>query len=120
MFSDPLSITYNGSPVSLPRVGVDNDRSKYESSDRQFSVEIEKSRRADGTITREVKLTRVSPDSTPADAFDPYRRIPNGVSLVFTTDEFNSFSSTDLPLLRTALLALVDTTFQGRILGDEK
>lgn len=120
MFSDPMTITYNGSSVNLARTGLDINTSVYTSSDRQFEVRISKSQNVDGTVTREVKLTRVTPDPTPSNAFDSYRRIPNAVSVVFTTDEFNSFSSTDLPLLRTALLALVDTTFQGRVLGDEK
>lgn len=69
---------------------------------------------------RIVTLSRKLPDPTPSDVFDDYRVIRNSVSLSFGFDPTRAETSVDIPLLRTALLAYVDSTLQSRIIAGEK
>ena len=122
MFTDPQSVTYNGSGLTLPRQSASDESSKYGTADGQFELSIERSVRYNAygqrILRREVRLSRNVPDPTVPD----YNQVlfpTNSVSLVYECDEFHTETSTDIPRLRTALLALVDTTFQSRILGNE-
>lgn len=121
MLSDPLSITYDGVARTLARVSVTSERTVYKSADGQFEISISKmpSRSADTTRVI-IAFTRVTPDSTPADRFDPYRDIVNSVELGFEVDVTRHEATTVIPLLRSALLAFVDTTLQGRLIAGEK
>jgi len=74
----------------------------------------------DGGIGRAITLSRVLPDPTSSNVFDDYRTIRNSVTLSFGFDPTRAEASVDIPLLRTALLAYVDTTLQGRIIAGEK
>jgi hypothetical protein len=75
----------------------------------------------DGSIVREISLSRMLPDPTPADVFNDYREIKNSVKLSFSFDSSTrAEASVDIPLLRTALLAHVDSTLQGRIIAGEQ
>jgi len=60
------------------------------------------------------------PDLTPSNAFDDYRFISNTFKVCYLFDTSRANMSVDIPLLRTALLSLLDSTFQGRILSGEK
>jgi hypothetical protein len=40
-------------------------------------------------------------------------------TLAFTTNTFGAGTSVDIPLIRSALLALVDSTLQGRLIAGE-
>lgn len=123
MFSDPLSVTYNSVAKSLPRQGVSANGSVYGTSDGEFNLRVDLIRRVSDfgldVVRREVKLTRNIPDTTDP-AFTQLRFPLNSFGLVYETDVIQTQASTDIPLLRTALLALVDSTFQGRILGGEQ
>jgi len=119
MFTDPLSVTYNGSAKSLTRVSVSGGNTLYRTSDGEFEVSISHSPTADGLIRHEITLTRIAPDPTPADVFDNYSRLPNRFEMAFATNSYRAGSATDLPLLRTALQALVDSSFQTRLVGGE-
>jgi len=121
--SNPLSVTYNSVSKSLARQSSSDTASRYGTSDGEFTFTVDTyvriSDKGQRIIVREVKLSRNVVDSTDA-AFTQLRYPVNSVGLIFETDELRTESSVDVPLLRTALLALVDSTFQGRILGDEK
>jgi hypothetical protein len=120
MLTDPASVTYNGSAKSLVRISQDIDSTIYATSDGEFWMQIRNSLTRDGLTRREVLLERRAPDPTP----DPFSGGPASVSnrfgLIFETNLNRFESSTDIPLLRTALLAYVDSTLQGRILAGEK
>jgi hypothetical protein len=121
MFTDPLSVTFNGSATSLARVSADEVGTTYATPDRSLVLEIfEVSVRGSGQRRIECKLSYAHPDPTP----DPFSGGPasqiNSVGLVFEVNPNGFYSGTDVPLLRTAILALVDSTFQGRVLGGEK
>lgn len=120
MLTDPMSVTYNGSAKTLNRVSVTGDSSIYATSDREFLMTIRFSTTADGLVRREILFGRNAPDPTP----DPFSggpaSVPNRVGLVFETNPNRFESSTDIPLLRSAIQAFVDTTLQGRIIGGEK
>lgn len=120
MFTDPFSVTYNGTAYSLPRTGLTKQQSFYRTADGTLAITVRNSNGRDGSRLAVIELARRVPDPTPTDAFDPYREIVNGCSIGFRTDVSLASASSDIPLLRTALLALVDSTFQSRLIGGEK
>lgn len=120
MLSDPQSITYNGSSKSLPRTAVTPKGSVYTSSDGSYRVEIERTIVGAGdTYGVNVKLTRRSDNPDAEQAFEGDRNVENSVELGFVVDMTRFEASTVIPLLRTALLAYVDSTLQGRLLAGE-
>jgi hypothetical protein len=120
VFTDPFSVTYNGTAYSLPRTGMTGLESFYRTADGTLALNVRNSTGRDGSRLAVIELQRRVPDPTPTDVFDPYRDIVNGFSIGLRTDVTLSSASTDIPLLRTALLALVDSTLQGRLIGGEK
>jgi len=121
LLSDPLSVTYDGDTISLVRINQAAGSSTYIAPDDYLRLDILQSESVVAGMTRcEVKLTKVIPDATPEDPFDEaWRPIPNSVGIVFEVNLNRFATSTDVPLLRTALLALVDSTLQGRLIGGE-
>lgn len=96
-------------------------RSFYRTADGLFEIIIsDKPKQRDGSLERAIVLSRVLPDPTPADAFDAYRVIRNSFGISYGFDLTRAETSVDIPLLRTALLALVDSTLQGRIIAGER
>jgi len=122
MLNDPLSVTYNGSAKSLPRVGLSAASSMYKTADGEFEITILSSpkKQKDGRLGRSIIFSRVLPDPTPGNSFDDYRVIRNSLGLTYGFDVTRAEASVDIPLLRAALLSLVDTTLQGRIINGEK
>jgi len=120
MFSDPLAVTYDGSAKSLPRVSASARGTAYRTADGEYEVRIsDSSTERDGNRVS-ITLTRRLPDPTPSNVFDDYRDVKNSVTLSFGFDTSRAETSVDIPLLRTALLALVDSTFQSRLISGEK
>lgn len=121
MFTDPFSVTYNGSAKSLPRVSVRGNASNYRTADSEFEVSISNSRnKRDGRAFVQFELIRTLPDPTPGDAFDAFRTIRNSFGVVYGFDpSTRAQASVDLPLLRTAVLAVVDSTLMSRLIGGE-
>lgn len=124
MLSDPLAVTYDGSSKSLPRatsfkpgVAKKLGSSSYASSDGEFSVRTERFLLADGSYRTEFTLFRTNPDPDPDPMVGVQRT--NGVGLVFITDALGLNTSVDIPLLRTALLAYVDSATQSRLIAGE-
>jgi len=121
LLTEPLSVTYDGSAKSLPRVSGGSNGTKYRTGDGEFEVSISDGpKRRDGSIERVVSLSRVLPDPTPADVFDNYRFIRNTFSVSYSFDSTRAETSVDIPKLRTALLAWLDSTTQSRIISGEK
>jgi hypothetical protein len=122
VLTDPLAVTYDGSAKSLPRVSLDARGSIYRTADGEFEVSISKYLPPRyGTGGAGIFLARRIPDPTPSNVFDDYRFIYNTVGITFGFDALTrAEASIDLPRLRTALLALVDTTLQGRLIAGEK
>jgi hypothetical protein len=119
MFTDPITVTYDGTAYSLPRTGISKHESFYRTADGTLGLGITSSYGRAGRRTAGIRLQRRLPDPTPADVFDNYRDIINAVSIGYQFDTTRAGLS-DIPLLRTALLALVDTTFQSRVISEEK
>jgi hypothetical protein len=121
MLSDPLAVTYNGSAKSLPRTSGSRLTSSFRTADGEFQVNTWGSRMTkDGRESVSIELVRRLPDPTPSDAFDAYRDIKNSFAVTYAFDRTRSEASVDLPRLRTALLALVDSTFEGRLISGER
>jgi hypothetical protein len=93
---------------------------RYITADGEFEVVISSSQDADGVEYREITLSRRLPDATPSNAFDAYREIRNVFGLSYSFDSTRAEASVDIPLLRTALLAFVDSTLQGRLIAGER
>jgi len=121
MLNDPLSVTYDGSAKSLPRISGGKRGSVYRTADGEFQVGIRNIATPwGGHLGRSIELIRRLPDPTPSDVFDNYREVRNGFAITYFFDSTRAESSVDIPRLRTALLGLVDTTLQGRIIAGEK
>lgn len=123
MFTDPFTVTYNGSGLSLPRTATEKDYTRYNTADREFEVVISNNLRKpkDGIATVSIKLIRRIPDPTPTNVFDDYREIRNSFGFQYSFDaQTRAEASVDVPRLRTALDSLVTSTFQGRLIGGEQ
>jgi len=122
VFTDPFSVTYDGSTKSLPRVSAGRKGSRYRTSDGEFEVKISNSiiQPRDGSSLVAVELSRRIPDPTPADVFNDYREIVNTFGVYYSFDPTRAETLVDVPRLRAALLALVDSTFQVRVIAGEK
>lgn len=124
MLSDPLNVTYNGSSKSLP---VSSGRwpsiprvlgkRYYSTSDGEFVVATRQLVHGNGDKVAEITLSRQFTETDSATVFEGSAR--NSVTLTFTTNSVGAGTSVDIPLLRTALLSLVDTTLQGRLINGE-
>jgi hypothetical protein len=121
VLTDPLAVTYDGSAKSLPRTSAGPNGTRYRTADGEFEINITNFPiMRDGRQGVSIELVRRLPDPTPSDAFDAYRVIRNGFSVAYAFDPSRAEASVDVPRLRTALLALVDTTFQGRLISGER
>jgi len=123
MFSDPFSVTYNGSSLSLPRTTVEKDYNRYNTADGEFEVLISNNLRKpqDGIATVSIRLIRRLPDPTPTDVFNDYRMIRNAFAFSYSFDALTrAETSVDVPRLRTALDALVTSGFQTRLISGER
>jgi hypothetical protein len=125
MFSDPLSVTYNSVAKSLARTtGTRSGVSKqlghnvYGTADGEFQVFVTQSSLANQGVRSEILLSRTSLDADGpfAGNFDLY---PNRVGLVYEVNSLRVATAVDVPLLRSALLSLVDSTFQSRLIAGE-
>jgi hypothetical protein len=125
MLTDPLSVTYNGNTKSLPAVTgstrFDLERllgtRKYMTADGEFLVATRQGVRRDGNYQGEIHLARTAADTDVNTAASGY--FSNSVGLVYGVNPLRVGTSVDIPLIRAALLSLVDTTLQGRIIGGE-
>jgi hypothetical protein len=124
VLTDPLAVTYDGTPYSLPRVEVRGGNTRYATADKAYEVTIRTSAygpAADGIARVDIMLTRLLPDPTPSNVFDAFRFIRNGFGLSYVFDSTTrAETSVDIPKLRTATLALVDSTLQSRLISGER
>lgn len=127
MFSDPLSVTYNGAVKTLARLGRVSRpgvaktlmTNVYGTADEEFSVYITESNMGGNVRRFEIILERTQLDSD-GPFVGNYIPLPNRFGFVYEVNSLKYNTATDVALLRTALSSLVDTTFQTRILGGEK
>jgi len=125
VLTDPLSVSYNGSSKSLPAITGSNPISvervlgarRYGTADGEFTVYTRQSSRKDGARQSEITLERRALETDVNTTMQGY--FSNSVGLVFTSNRFQVATSVDIPLIRAALLSLVDTTLQGRIINGE-
>lgn len=119
MLSDPISVTYDGVTSTLPRTGQNADATSYTSPADGLEVVISGHRPRNGDHVVEFTLTHVLPDPTPADVFDPYRRVGASCTLAY---RFDSSRPTEerLAKLRTAVLAFLTPAIEARLIGGEQ
>lgn len=125
MLTDPAALTYNSGAISLargagdfPGVGKRSSHSHYRTSSGEFELGVSHSFLGGGAIRSEVILSRNDTDA----GSNPFPGLPltfNRFGLIYDINVMHQETATDIPLLRTALLAFVDTTLQNRIIGGE-
>lgn len=122
MFSDPLSVTYNGSGISLSRVSASRGAARYKTADGEFEMRISDTPWQRGGLPGvAIELARVIPDPTPTNHFDDYRMITNAFAFSIRFDPTTrAEASVDLPRLRTALDSFVTSTVLNRLVQGEK
>lgn len=122
MLTDPLVVTYNSVAKTLPRVSLGKSGASYKTADGEFEIYISKTPPQTATWEDRVyfEMARILPDPTPSDVFDAFRRVRNTFGITYCTDTSRGSTSVDVPLLRSAVLAFVDTTLQGRLIGGER
>lgn len=118
MLSEPLSITYDGVAKSLARTQFASDKtpSAFVASNNEFRMIMSEIQQGDSNRV-EVILERAVVDTDPDNG---YQYLPNRFGVVYEFNRSQYNTATDIPLLRSALLAFLDTTVQGRILAGEK
>ena len=125
MLTDPTSLTYNGSSVTLPRATAPKSgvakkvaETVYASNSGEFVMRITRFAMGDGTERSEVLLTRVAPDAD-GPFTGSYRSLPNSFGVVYEVNSLRYNTTTDIALLRSTLLAFLDTTVQSRVIAGE-
>jgi hypothetical protein len=125
VLTDPLAITYSGSNKSLARVagfkpGLARTiaTQRYATPDGEFEAFVSQSTMGGGIVRSELMLGRTAPDpdSPFVGRWDPWS---NRIGVCYEANSLRFNTAVDVPLLRTALLTLVDTTLQSRLIGGE-
>jgi len=125
VFTDPLAITYSGSSKSLARVaGFKPGLAKtitaqrYATPDSEFEAFVSQATMGGGLVRSELMLGRTAPD--PDGPFvGRWDSWSNRIGISFEVNSPRYNTAVDVPLLRTALLTLVDATFQSRLIAGE-
>jgi len=125
MFSDPLVVTYNSVAKNLPRaitsrsgVSKQTGASSYVTADGEFQVFTTQSLLGTQGTRSEITLGRITPDPD-GPLTGSYDLYPNRFGLIYETNSLRYATAVDVPLLRTALLSLVDASFQTRLIAGE-
>jgi hypothetical protein len=122
VFSDPISVTYDGNVLSLPRTASGKNHSRYNTADRLYEIFISHGTPAqDGLVRVSIQMTRRLPDPTPSNVFDDYRDVRNIFGFSYGYDsQTRAETSVDVPRLRTALSSFVDSSLQARLISGER
>jgi len=120
VLTDPVSVTYDGSAKTLPRVSAARRGTVYRTADNEFVMTITDLSARDGRYGTEVKLSRNLPDPTSGNVFDDYRKITNSFGFIIAFDPTRAEASDNLPKLRTALDSFVNSTMLNRLISGEK
>lgn len=121
MLSDPLSVTYDTVGYTLPRAFLLSDErisTSFVHVSNGLSVVTERSSSPFYYNKRVIMMVRKDYGDTDATNGISLRRWGNGVGLVFDTD-VSGYESADIAKLRTAMLALFDTTVASRVVAGE-
>jgi hypothetical protein len=124
MLSDPQTVTIDGSARALPRVSVGgnsstprtNARTSYRTADGTYSVATQQLEYRDGSRRAEITLRKLISDSDNSDLFVGQYLV--GVGLTFDLGP-RGLGASEVANIRTALLAYVDSTLQGRLFNGE-
>ena len=123
MFSDPLSVTYNSVSKSLVRLSSlarKNSKggygTRYATADGELTLVVAHTVNEYDNRCVEVRLTRTALSSAPITGQPGM--VSNSFGITIEFDEFNQNAS-DVALLRTAVLALVDSTFTSKLTAGE-
>lgn len=114
-FADPLSITVAGSAKSMPRVQNQGLRSVYKTNDTKFTLTI--SHQESGTRVR--SLVRVDQHDIVPDPLTSVNAWEDmSIQIVFDRP-LTGFTSTQVNDLFAAIKTAMDSTFVGKIYGEE-
>lgn len=117
MFTDPQSVTIDGTPISLPRVSVGNRTATYESGAGTHTMSIS---HTNGKRTRSVVRLEVSKNA--ADPFNPSTNRPYSMSTYLVVDAPPNVGFTDAELEDIVLgltTKIEEAGFLAKFLGQE-
>ena len=126
MLPDPLTVTYNSVAKTLPRSAAPRaavrkliGSSSFATSEHGFELFTSQARMTDGCRRAEVLLSRTTPDPDSNPFTDSYQFLPNRFGFVYEVNRLGAFSTTDIPLLRSALTSLITSAFELKVIGGE-
>lgn len=127
MLSDPLTVTYNSVAKTLarryaiPRASVSKrlSSSSYATSDLEFAMFSSYSLLGDGLVRSELLFQRIQQDDDANPFTGDWRPLPNRFGVIYEVNPLKFNTSTDIPLIRSALLSFVDSTMQNRLIAGE-
>lgn len=116
MFTEPISITVNGSAKVMPRVDSAGQRSVYELPDGTFNLIIEHQKTKSGRIRSVARFEQkiVVPD--PLTAVNDYEKL--AISLIIDRPEFG-FTAAQQDQLLTGFRAWLATATSDKLYGRE-
>lgn len=101
MYSDPQSVTVNGSAKTLPRVSATNTKGRYITADGLFTLEIQQNQSAN-RFRREARLTQKKVATDPISAMN--KEVSTSVMIIVDEPKWG-FDDTELAFLTNAITA---------------
>jgi len=118
-FSDPLSITVAGSAKSMPRVETAGRQSIYQSADGLFTQRISHQTTKSGGKERIRSLVAFDQKAIVADPLTAEQDYDDLAIQITFNRPVAGFTSTNMADLWAAIKTQLDTTFIGKIYGQE-
>lgn len=116
--SDPQSVTYDGAPVSLPRISSQGRSTQYASADGSLVLDVSHK----VVRNREQTLVKLQHSKVTSDPMIPTNNRPYDASVHFVINRpYNvGYSDAEMQLVLDALTGLAaNATFKGKVLGGE-
>lgn len=114
-FSDPQTITVNTVAQTLNRIKADGYRSEYLEADEEFKMTISHQESKDRT-RRMVRVDQRVVASDPLTSENEYKSL--GLYIVIDEPEYG-FDDDDVADIAAGLFTLADSTFIGKVLGNQ-
>lgn len=113
--TDPQTVTINATPYTCNRISSDGFKSVYATSDETLRLTVSHQENK-GRTRRMVRLDQRVVAADPLSSVNEYKSL--GVYVVIDEPEFG-FSDTDIDYVVQGLAALTDSTFVGKVLGNQ-
>ena len=113
--ADPQTLTVDSTPYTLNRVKSDGYRSEYATDDEAYKLTVSHQESKNRT-RRMVRVDNRVVAADPLTSVNEYKSL--GVYVVIDEPEYG-FDDDDIDDVAQALFALADSTFLGKVLGNQ-